>query len=117
MSCVGLSPSRLMPAMLLASLVLVGVKTPANSQEHALDEHTLLLLHCNGNLDGAQGESPVQALGISFAPGIFGGATHFGAANEVRFAGAGNISSMQGTLEFWIKPAWNGEDGQTHVLL
>jgi parallel beta-helix repeat protein len=93
------------------------VLSPLFAQEHKPDAYTLLLLHCNGNLKGAQGETPTQALGVTFEPGIFGNGAYFAPGNQVYFSSAGNISSTEGTLEFWIKPRWNGNDGQGYVVL
>ncbi len=91
--------------------------TPIFAQEHTPDQHTILLLHCNDNLSGTQGETPTQATGISFEPGIFGKGAYFPAGNQLYYASAGNINSTQGTVEFWIKPKWHGNDGQGYVAL
>jgi hypothetical protein len=93
------------------------IRTPIFAQEHTPDQHTLLLLHFNGKLSGAQGETPTQAQGVAFEPGIFGAGAYFSPGNQVYFPSAGNINSTQGTLEFWIKPRWNGNDGQDYVVL
>ncbi len=93
------------------------IRAPLFAQEHTPDQHTLLLLHFNGNLNGAQGETPTQAQGVAYEPGIFGDGAYFGPGNQVYFASAGNLSSTEGSLEFWIKPRWNGNDGQNHVVL
>jgi hypothetical protein len=92
-------------------------RTPLFAQEHKPDRHTLLLLHCDGNLTGAKGEKPTQAQGVAFESGIFGKGAYFAPGNQVYFPSAGNLNSTQGTLEFWIKPRWNGNDGQGYVVL
>ncbi len=91
--------------------------SPLFAQEHNHDRHTLLLLHCNGNLFGARGEKPAQAQGVAFEKGIFGNGAYFAPGNQVYFPSAGNINSTEGTLEFWIKPRWNGNDGEGYVVL
>jgi Concanavalin A-like lectin/glucanases superfamily/Bacterial Ig-like domain (group 2)/CARDB len=91
--------------------------TPLFAQEHTPDQHTLLLLHCNGNLSGAQGETPTQAQSVTFETGIFGNGAYFAPGNQVYFPSAGNLSSTAGTLEFWIKPRWNGNDGRDYLVL
>lgn len=102
----------------IAILCFVGtICTPVLAQEHILDQHTLLLLHFNDDLAGAQGEEPIQATGVAFEPGIFGKGAYFSLENQVHYASAGNINSTQGTLEFWINPKWRGNDGQGHVVL
>ncbi|MGH7452484.1 MAG: LamG-like jellyroll fold domain-containing protein, partial [bacterium] len=93
------------------------MSSPLFAQEHKPDQHTLLLLHFNGDLSGAQGEKPVQAQGVAFESGIFKKGAYFAPGNQVYFPSAGNINSTEGTLEFWIKPRWNGNDGQGYVVL
>ncbi|MCI0693191.1 T9SS type A sorting domain-containing protein [candidate division KSB1 bacterium] len=92
-------------------------RSPLFAQEHKPDRHTLLLLHCNGDLSGAQNEKPVQSHGVAFESGIFKKGAYFAPGNQVYFSSAGNINSTEGTLEFWIKPRWNGNDGQGYVVL
>ena len=90
---------------------------PLLAQEHTPDQHTLLLLHFNDDLNGAQGETPTQAQGVAFESGIFGNGAYFAPGNQVYFPSADNINSTEGSLEFWIKPRWNGNDGQNRVVL
>lgn len=101
----------------LVALALAASSLPLLAQEHTPDQHTLLLLHFNDDLNGAQGDTPTQAQGVTFEPGIFGNGAYFAPGNQVYFPSAGNINSLEGTLEFWIKPRWNGNDGQNHVVL
>ena len=91
--------------------------SPLFAQELRRDRHTLLLLHFDGNLTGARGEDPVQAQGVAFESGIFGKGAYFAPGNQVYFSSARNLNSTEGTLEFWIKPRWNGNDGQGYVVL
>ncbi len=93
------------------------ISSPLFAQELKRDRHTLLLLHFNGDLSGAQGEKPVEAQGVAFEPGIFKKGAYFAPGNQVYFPSAGNLSSTEGTLEFWIKPRWNGNDGEGYVVL
>ena len=61
--------------------------------------------------------TPVPAQGVTFETGIFGEGTYFSPGNQVYFPSAGNLNSTEGTLEFWIKPRWNGNDGGGYLVL
>ncbi len=78
---------------------------------------TLFHLHFDGDLTGVNGEVPTQASGVTFEDGMFGSGAYFSVGNQVFYQSADNIDSAEGTLEFWIKPRWNGNDGQNHLLL
>lgn len=82
----------------------------------AQDANTTLLLHFQNSLTGAQGEVPTQASGITYQAGVQGQAANFSPTNIVRYPRTGNIDSREGTLSFWIKPPWNGNDGQTYCF-
>lgn len=113
-----MKPWKRFTGKLLISILAVAANwSSLFAQEHTPDQHTLLLLHFNDNLNGAQGETPTQAQGVAYEAGIFGNGAYFGAGNQVYFASAGNLNSTEGSLEFWIKPRWNGNDGQNHVVL
>jgi len=81
------------------------------------DAHTLLLLHFENNLTGADGETPSQSSGVTFEAGVNGSAGYFSTTNQVFYPSANNINSTNGTLEFWIKPRWNGNDARGHFAL
>jgi len=104
---------------ILLHLVLLFMMTgiPGAAQALAQDAHTLLLLHFNDSLTGAGGEVPTQATGVTFEDGIFGKGAYFPVGNQVFYPSAENIDSTEGTFEFWIKPKWNGNDGQNHVVM
>src|SRR5438445_5892 len=98
--------------------LLLLLARPSGAQELQPDPATLLLLHCNQSMSGAGGESPTQLSGITYDPsGIFGYAASLAPGNQVRYASAGNIQSSQGTVEFWFRPSWNGNDGQGHWIV
>ncbi len=76
-----------------------------------------ILLHFDGNLQGADGESPTQASGVSFDTGVLGQGAAFPASNKLFYQTAGNVNDQEGTLEFWINPDWNGNEGRNHTIL
>jgi len=58
------------------------------------DAHTLLLLHSENNLTGANNEARDQSSGVTFEPGVHGAAAYFSKS------GATNTISMPGPLLF-----------------
>ncbi len=83
----------------------------------AQDADTTLLLSFENSMNGAAGETPSVATGVSYQGGVIGQAALFPAGNTVRYATAGNINALEGTLEFWLRPTWAGGDGQTRTFL
>ena len=81
------------------------------------DSSTLLLLHLDNSTDGAQGEVAQQAPGITFKAGRFQNAAGFAAGSHLTYLANGNMNSVCGTQEFWIRPTWNGNDSKRHVIL
>ena len=101
--------------LLLAALCGQG---DAAAAELTPDGHTLLLLHFNETLAGSGGETPATPVGgVTFESGLFGSGAALAAANQLQYDRAGNIDSQAGSLEFWIKPNWNGNDGAGHFIL
>ncbi len=101
----------------VAALLLAIAVGPAIAQEFTPDTHTLLLLHGNGNLLGAAGESPTSASGVGYTGGVFGQAIDLPDGAQLLYAAADNLAMAAGTIEFWLKPHWAGNDGQTHLML
>jgi len=87
------------------------------AQEHTTDANTLLLLHFNDNLTGDNSEFPISNSGVSFETGIFGNAAYFEPGNQVFYSYSDNLNSLEGTLEFWIKPKWDGGDNSDHIAI
>jgi hypothetical protein len=80
------------------------------------DSHTLLNLRFNGSLATTDGETPAQASGLSFETGISGSGVLVNVADRLAYRSAGIFQAAAGTVEFWIKPRWNGSDGATHFF-
>ena len=102
---------------IIALLLVAGAAAPLAAQEFTPDAHTLLLLHGNGTLAGAAGEAPATGAGAAFTAGVFSQAADLLPGAQLHYAAAGNISAASGTIEFWLQPHWNGDDGQDHVVL
>ncbi len=88
----------------------------AQDELAAPDAHTLLLLHFNGSLTGVQGEQPTQAQGTSFVSGVAGQGVLVDGADVLKYATLNNFNAAAGSLEFWLKPLWNGNDGASRCL-
>jgi hypothetical protein len=80
------------------------------------DANTLLLLRFEGNTTGVAGETPVQATGITFESGVLGQGALIDGTDLLQYLTSGNFNAAAGTVEFWIKPRWNGSDTTTRLL-
>ncbi len=76
---------------------------------YTVDEHTLLLAHYDGDLGGEQGEVAV-ASGTSFVQGKHDQGVLIDGSDTLAYLRVGNLESWQGTIEFWIRPNWDGDD-------
>lgn len=95
---------------------------PGNPERYSrqllpVDASTTLLLRFEDNLNGEQGEMPIESTEIDFRDGIFGQGAHLDTTDILRYVSAENIKAQSGTVEFWIKPDWNGNNGQEHAIL
>lgn len=82
-----------------------------------IDADTLLLLKFENTVLGAADETPSSQFGITYLPGINGMSGNFNAAVQLYYPAAGNLDPTRGSLEFWMKPSWAGNDGIGHAVL
>jgi hypothetical protein len=82
----------------------------------ASDGHTLLLLPFEHDLKSADGEAPTRTSGVTFEPGIAGAGVLIEGSDLLAYSSTGNFAAGAGTVEFWIKPRWNGDDHSTHFF-
>ena len=99
---------------LLFSLIFVCCIVSTFAQE--VDQNTLLLLNFENSLNGEQGETPVSAAGYSFQSGVNGQGVSLPDGNQLLYPAANNVNALEGTIEFWIKPSWNGNDNQSGTV-
>ncbi len=109
--------SALLLSLRFTALSLVLLAGVTHAQEFTPDAATSLLLHCNSSLNGAAGETPTQATGTSYAAGVFGMGVNLASGSRLSYNAASNLAAAQGTLEFWVRPNWNGNDGLNHLAL
>jgi hypothetical protein len=93
------------------------VSAPHNhtSGPYEPDEHTLLLLHFDGEYTGAQGESGT-ADGTTFVEGYYQQGVLIDNSDTLTYTTMGNFNAEAGMVEFWVRPNWDGDDGQMHIL-
>lgn len=60
-------------------------------------------------------QEPIEK-SVKFVEGKFGKGAYFDKGSYLRFLAEGNINYRQGTVEFWLKPNWNGDDGGYHYF-
>ncbi len=78
----------------------------------------LLRLDFDDGLNGQQGQKPFAMNGAPhLETGITGQALHFFEADNVLYAATGNIDPTIGTLDFFVRPDWRGDDGAQHHVL
>jgi CSLREA domain-containing protein len=106
------------PGQALSSVrrLLPGFTIPAISPA-LQDAHTLLYLSFDNTLNGADGETPTTATGTSYQPGVSNSGVSLPGGNQLFYQSAGNIDAKEGTFECWLKPTWNGNDGQNYAIL
>jgi len=81
--------------------------------EHQPDEHTVLLAHFNTTIDADYAKGTKEHMGIAVLTqnqgGKFGEGLMVAKDGRIGFkADQGKISLSEGTVEFWIKPNWDG---------
>ena len=99
---------------ILISILLSGVISA--SAQSDVDANTLLLLRFENTLNGEQGETPVQNVGVSFESGVLGQGILVDGSDLLQYATAGNFNMPAGTIEFWMKPRWGNFDNNQRVF-
>lgn len=99
----------------LLTFILLSSVISASSQSD-VDANTLLLLRFENSLNGEQGETPVQNVGVTFESGTLGQGVLVDGSDLLQYATAGNFNMPAGTIEFWVKPRWGTFDNQHRVF-
>jgi len=82
---------------------------------YSADSNTLLLLHLDGSYDGDQGETGT-ATGTDFSAGRNDQGVLIDDADTLTYPTSRNLNRSQGAIEFWMRPNWDGDDGQSYVF-
>ncbi|MDD5698040.1 MAG: DUF6067 family protein [Victivallaceae bacterium] len=88
-------------------------------KQYQPDSHTLLLCHFDKSAyaDYSRGSSSPSGDDVSIVRGKWGKGLLINKGEKVFYKGNdGNIDLQQGTIEFYIKPNWNGNDGEYRQL-
>ena len=80
------------------------------------DASTQLLLPFDESYTGASQEIPSEVSDTGFRSGLVGHSMHAMRNGFVKYATSDKISAASGTVEFWIRPDWNGADGGGHTF-
>lgn len=83
------------------------------------DEHTLLLAHFDGTADAshARGLGLSEGGGRLTSPGKFGGCLTLASSHFLAFEGRDHFPGEAGTIEFWLRPGWDGAEGRVRSVL
>ena len=92
-------------SLFIACVLCAAGAMPARAQGD-VDEHTLLLLHFENSLIGAQGET-ASSSGVTFESGIAGQGVFLDGFDTLSYQTTDNFNMSAGTIEFWVKPRWN----------
>ena len=74
-----------------------------------------LVLRFKDSFQGEDGEEGFPS-GVSFVPGYRDQGALFDQGDSLSYLTSKNINRGQGAIEFWLKPNWDGGDGQTYVF-
>ncbi len=64
---------------------------------------------------GAQGETGTPS-GVDFVAGRFDQGIHVEYGDRLSYPTLGNLDMAEGTVEFWLKPDWDGDDEQSYTF-
>ena len=94
--------------------VLFSMGTVSAAQPLQPDEHTLFLAHFDSTANAvhSRGNGLVQGDVRLTKTGRFGGGLQLKQAQSVSYSARKNFSPMQGTIEFWIQPKWDGSQSE-----
>jgi hypothetical protein len=98
-------PEGSKPFQLFLPTILVNFSPPQPSLE----------LHFEGSFTGADGENGT-ASGVTFTSGHSGQGVLFDDNDTLGYAAYENIHREHGSIEFWLRPLWNGNDGESYVF-
>lgn len=82
-----------------------------------VDPNTLLSLRFENSLNGESEEMPVTSTAVTYEPGVAGQSVALAQGSSIYYPAANNINSREGTIEFWIRPNWNGNDDRDHPIV
>ena len=82
---------------------------------YEVDPATLLLLHFDGSVEGAQGEVGT-AFGTDFTAGKYDAGLLIDNGDSLTYSTAGNLNRETGSIEFWLRPDWNGNDFNSYTF-
>lgn len=77
--------------------------------------NSLLLTRFENNLTDEGGVSPTSYSDISYVNGRFGQGAYFSETARLSYA-TNHINLAQGSIQFWVKPAWNGNDTNSYFF-
>ena len=90
----------------------------------ASDTPTILRLRFDNSPNGDDGEIPTTAdlnglnvYNTAYPTGLFNQGVYLGRNERLYYASDGNISDLEGSIELWINPTWNGNDTVSRNIL
>ena len=96
--------------LVLLTVIFSVIFTLASAAEIPHDADTQLLLRFDNDLLGEQGEMSLESAGVSFEEGLNGQGVYIARpGGYISYSATDNITALEGTIEFWFKPNWDGD--------
>jgi len=91
------------------------VNSKPSLYEPGWDGNTLLLAHYDAGYYGTQAEIGTHS-GTELEEGFVYDAVKVDSTDTLTYQTSGNLDGTAGTVEMWLMPAWDGEDGQNRIF-
>jgi len=105
-----------MKKVVFTLFLLVLVSLAQKESAHALEKGMLMHLPFEESTKNAVNNQDGSAKNVVFKQGKEGKGAYFDKSSYLRFPARGNINYRRGTVEFWLKPNWDGDDGGYHYF-
>ena len=105
-----------MVKMILLQLFIIQLFFGPVNKVYASDDGLLFYLPFDGTVTEKTKGITGEGENYSFVEGKIGQGAYFPNDSFVNYPAKDNINYRQGTVEFWVKPNWNGDDGGYHYF-
>ena len=81
-----------------------------------MEKGIIFLSHFNNNNLSEESEFPLYESGTSYEEGLYRDGIRIDAGDNLYYNSSNNFNISFGTIEFWIKPNWFGNDNQQYIF-
>lgn len=101
----------------LLGILLLGFVLIVSEILASVSSGVLFLSYFDNSTANERDGSSGTAANITYADGRYNQGARFLTGSSLLHSSLGNINYQKGTIEFWLKPNWTGDDGQYYYLL